>query len=67
MSGFRKFYHFRRIMKNKNSIQVTFPYEVVEREARAKGLSVANFIEKYGVTVEYNGGPGVTYTIEERK
>jgi hypothetical protein len=68
MSGtFRRVYHFRRIMKNANSIQVTFPYDVVEREARAKGLSVDNFMEKYGVVAEYNSGPEVTYRIEERK
>jgi hypothetical protein len=54
-------------MVSRNSIQVTFPFEVVEREARAKGLTVDKFLEKYGVVAEYNGGPGVTYIIEERK
>jgi hypothetical protein len=68
MSGsFRRSYHLRRSVSNRNSFQVTFPHEIIEREARAKGLTVMAFMEKYGVVAEYNGGPGVTYTIEERK
>lgn len=65
--SFRRSYHFRRIMKNKNSIQVTFPFEVIEREARTYGISVDQFLEKFCAVAEFNGGSVVTYTIEARK
>lgn len=44
------------------SLEVTFPYEVVEREARKNGLSVDDFVRKYQVIAHFNSIDGVVYT-----
>jgi hypothetical protein len=67
MGSFRRSYRLRKSVSDRNSFQVTFPYEIVEREARIREMTTDKFIEKYGVVAEYNSGPGVTYIIEERK
>lgn len=61
--GFRKVYAIRRPMNGARSLEVTFPFELAEREARKRGLSVDEFIDKFAVQVELNDSAAVTYTI----
>lgn len=65
LKGYRKTYRLRTAVPGRNSIEVTFPYEVIEREARNKGLTVLEFLKSYHVIAEYNNFEGVIYTFEE--
>jgi len=51
----------------KRSCKVTFPYVVVEREARMRGMSIEEFLEKYRAVAYYNDFDGVLYRFEERE
>ena len=66
-TAYRKKYNIRRAIPNKNSLEVTFPYAVVEKEARTRGLTVDEFIERYKVIAQYNAFEGVHYIFEERQ
>lgn len=65
--GYRKTYTIHRVNHDKNTLKVTFPYPVVEREARRRGLTVEQFLVKFKARAEYNGFDGVHYTFIERK
>lgn len=60
--GYRKFYRLRKAIPDAKSVEVTFPYEVVDKEARNRGLTVEQFIDQFQVTAEFNGFNGVRYT-----
>jgi hypothetical protein len=60
--GFRKRYRVRRPIPGKESLEVTFPFEFAEREARRRGITVDEFIKHFVTEVEFNGAPSVTYT-----
>ena len=62
--GYRKIYRLRNAVPGRKCIEVTFPYEVVEREARRNGLSVKEFISLFQVVAEYDGFEGVVYTFK---
>ena len=62
---YRKRYRFVNAVEGRKSIKVTFPYEVIEREARSRGLSVDEFTERFQAVAQYNSFPGVYYTFEE--
>lgn len=60
--GYRKRYTLRRQAPDKPSLEVTFPFEVVDREARLKGISVDEFLEQNDVEVTYgDNSDGVHY------
>ena len=63
--GYQKLYRIRKAVPGKNSVEVTFPYEVVEREARLRRLSIDEFLDKFQVIAEYNNFEGVHYTFHE--
>ena len=63
--GYRKFYRLRTAVPGRKSLEVTFPYEVVEREARVKGLTVAEFLARFQAAVEYDNFKGVVYKFQE--
>lgn len=63
--GYRKTYRLRNAIPNKKSIEVTFPYEVVERAAAIAGITVQEFIRNHIVIAEYNGFDGVIYKFKE--
>jgi len=65
--GYRKNYRLRTAVPGRKTIEVTFPYEVVEKEARTKGLTIDEFIKKFQAVVEYNNFNGVIYTFERIK
>lgn len=63
--GYRKTYRMRTPVPDRKSVEVTFPYEVVERKARSQGLSVPEFLERFQAVAEYDNFDGVLYTFEE--
>lgn len=62
--GYRKVYRLRVTVPGRNSIAVTFPFEVVEREARSRGLSIGEFLDSFQAIAEFDNFPGVRYTFE---
>ena len=63
----RKEYQIRVPVDGRKSFIVTMPYEIVEREARRRGLSLTEFLEKYQAVAHYDNFDGVIYTFEEAK
>lgn len=64
--GYRKFYLIRKQIPGRDSLEVTFPREVVDKEARQVGIGIEEFLEQYMVVCEYNGFRGVRYTFIKR-
>jgi len=63
--GYRKTYRLRTAVPGRKSIEVTFPYEVVEKEARSKGLTVDEFLNRFQAICEYDNFEGVVYRFEK--
>lgn len=63
--GYRKTYRLRTAVPGRKCIMVTFPYEVVEKEARSKNLTVDEFLDRFQAAVEYDNFKGVIYKFEE--
>ena len=64
ITGYRKTYRLRIAVPGRKSIEVTFPYEIVEREARERGLSVEEFMARFYAVVHYDNFKGARYTFE---
>lgn len=65
--GYRKTYRLRTAVPGRKSIEVTFPYEVVEKEARSRGLTIREFLNRFQVIAEYDNFEGVIYRLDEIK
>lgn len=63
----RKEYKLRMAIPGAKSIEVTFPYEVVEREARKHGLTIKEFLAQFTAVAQYDNFDGVFYSFEEIK
>ena len=63
--GYRKAYRLRMAVPDRKSIEVTFPYEVVEKEARSRDLTVDEFLDRFQAVVEYDNFDGVIYRFQE--
>ena len=63
-NAYRHRYRLRAAVPGRNCLQVTFPYEVVEREARTRGLSVDEFIRQFQAVAHYDGFEGVVDAFE---
>lgn len=63
--GYRKSYRLRTAVPGRKCIQVTFPYEVVEREARTRALTISEFLNRFQAIAEFDNFAGVHYTFEE--
>ena len=63
--GYRKAYRLRMAVPGRKSIEVTFPYEVVEKEARSRGLTVDEFVGCFQAVVEYDNFEGVIYRFQK--
>ena len=62
LEAYRRTYKLRLAQGNKRkSIEVTFPYVVIEKEARKHGLSVDEFIKQFEAVAQYNSFDGVIY------
>jgi len=46
------------------TIEVSLPKEVVEREARKRGLTIPEFIKRFRAVAHYNAFDGVLYVFE---
>ena len=64
---YKKRYKLRALKEPSKFIEVTFPYEVVEKEARERNLTISQFIDRYHAVAQYDSFPGVRYTFEENK
>ena len=65
LEAYRKTYRLRLAQGNKRkSIEVTFPYVVIDKEARKYGLTPEEFIKKYQAVAQYNSFDGVMYQFE---
>ena len=63
--GYRKTYRLRIAIPGRKSINVTFPYEVVEKEARQKKITIAEFLDRFQAVAEYDNFEGVLYKFVE--
>ena len=63
--GYRKFYRLRTAVPGRKSLEVTFPYEVVEKEARSRDLTIDEFLNRFLAVVEYDNFDGVIYRFQE--
>jgi len=63
--GYQKAYRLRIAVPGRKSIEVTFPYDVAEKEARTKGLSMEEFLARFQVIAEYDNFDGVVYRFTE--
>ncbi|MDP2949711.1 MAG: hypothetical protein Q8P22_09275 [Chloroflexota bacterium] len=63
-NAYRRRYRLRTAVPGRNYIQVTLPYEVVEREAGIRGLSIEEFARQFRAVAHYDGFEGVYYTFE---
>jgi len=66
-SSLRKQYKLRMAIPGTKTVEVTFPYEVVEREARKRNLTVQEFLAQYVAIAQYDSFDGVFYTFEQAK
>ena len=66
-NALRKEYQIRVPVEGRKSFVVTMPYEVVEREARRRNLSLDEFLKRYQVVAHYDNFEGIIYTFEEIK
>ncbi len=63
LTGFQKRYRIRQAIPGANSLEVTIPFEFVDRKAREAGLSLDDFLKTYSVIADYDQDT-VKYTIE---
>jgi hypothetical protein len=66
-SSLRKTYKLRMAIPGAKTVEVTFPYEVVEREARKHNLSIPEFLKQYVAVAQYDNFDGVFYSFEPLK
>ncbi len=65
--SYRKIYKMRSLGQNGLNTVVSIPPEVIEREARKRGLTIKQFVEQYRVVAEYNGFEGIRYNFQPTK
>jgi hypothetical protein len=66
IEAYRKTYKLRLAQGNKvKTIEVTFPYEVIDKEARKHGITVEEFIKRFQAIAQFNNFDGVIYHFEE--
>lgn len=58
-TAFRRRYAIRRAYKGGRSLEVSLPYEVVDRAARQANLSMEAYLERYEAEVQYDGFDGI--------
>jgi len=63
----RKQYRLRMAIPGSKTVEVTFPYEVVEREARKHNLSIKQFLKQFTAIAHYDNFDGVFYSFEKVK
>ena len=66
-NALRREYQIRVPVEGRKSFTVTMPYEVVEREARRRNLSLEEFLEKYKAVAHFDDFEGVFYSFESKQ
>ncbi len=61
---YQKLYKMRRVGEDGLNIVVSIPPEVVEKEARKRGLTIQQFVEQFRVMAEFNSFEGVHYNFQ---
>lgn len=61
---YTKIYKMRYEVRGRKYIVSGVPYELVEKEAKAKGLTVDEFIEQYRVVWQYNGAKDIKLSFQ---
>lgn len=62
--NYQKIYKMRKVGEDGQNIVVSVPPEVIEREARKRGLTIDQFIERFRVVAEFNGFEGIHYNFQ---
>ena len=62
--GYKREYKMRRIVPGRKYVIVGMPYEVVEREATIRDLTVDQFIKEFVMVAEYDNFDGIRYTFK---
>ena len=63
--GYRKEYRLKVLVAGRKSINVTMPYEVIQREADKRKITVGDFIARFVAIAEYDNFDGIRYTFKE--
>jgi len=63
--GYRRVYRLRVSVPGRKSLQVTFPWDVVERKARSRHLTIDEFLTRFQAVAEFDNFDGVVYRFEE--
>ena len=63
--GYKKEYRLKLLVPGRKSVNVTMPYEVIQREADKRQLSVKDFIAHFVAVAEYDNFDGIRYTFKE--
>ena len=66
LEAYRKPYKMRALGKNGLNTVVSIPPEVLDREARRRGLSVEQFKAEFHAIAQFDNFDGVFYTFERR-
>lgn len=66
LTGYRKPYKMRIVIKGRKHITVAMPYEVIERQALLQNLTVDEFVDMYVAIAEYDSFEGVHYSFKEK-
>jgi len=64
--GYRRSFRIRILIPGRKHAVAGIPYEVLEREAALRGITVDEFVEKYEVVSEYDNFDGIRQTFRER-
>ena len=65
--GYRRRYSLRKITPLKSTLEVTFPYEEAEVEARRQGLSLKDLLQQFQLVAHFGDGQGVLYTFARKE
>lgn len=58
---YQKTYKMRQQGREGQNIVVSIPPEIIEKEARKRGLSIDAFVQQFRVIANFNGFEGVLY------
>lgn len=64
--GYRKTYRMYSPVKGRRYVVVSIPYEVIERQAAMRSMTVPEFLEQFVAIAEYNSFEGVHYSFKEK-
>ena len=63
--GYRRTYKLRKPVPGRKYVVAGIPYEVLEREAALRNLTVDQFIKLFEVVAEYDNFDGIRQTFRE--